>query len=124
MPILNLTQHDNLTPEQIAAGVIQAQGEDREKIKQLLTFDAPPAKFQKRRRAFELALLARQLCEKYGCNKVMIGGALFLIRYLEEELENAEVDFVYSFSKRVSEDIPQPDGSVKKVSRHKHLDFC
>lgn len=30
-------------------------------------------------------------------------------------------EVIYAHSKRVSEDIPQPDGSIKKVSTFKHL---
>ena len=52
----------------------------------------------------------------------MIGGALWLMRPLIEELENIGTP-LFAFTKRVTEEVKQPDGSVKKVAVFKHERF-
>ena len=52
----------------------------------------------------------------------MIGGALWLMKPLIEELENIGTP-LFAFTKRVVEEIPQPDGSIKKVAIFKHEGF-
>ena len=52
----------------------------------------------------------------------MIGGALWLMRPLIEELKNIG-EPLFAFTKRVTEEIPQPDGSIKKVAVFKHEGF-
>ncbi len=52
----------------------------------------------------------------------MIGGALWLMRPLIEELENIGTP-LFAFTKRVTEEIKQPDGSIKKIAVFKHEGF-
>ena len=52
----------------------------------------------------------------------MIGGALWLMKPLIEELENIGTP-LFAFTKRVVEEIPQPDGTVKKIAVFKHEGF-
>lgn len=53
----------------------------------------------------------------------MIGGPPFLMSTLESSLSVVGVTPCYAFSKRVSVDETQPDGSVKKTAVFKHEDF-
>ena len=53
---------------------------------------------------------------------VQLGGSpLFLVT--AGQLLGGEVKMIFADSDRVSEDIPQADGSIKKVSFFKHLGF-
>ena len=53
---------------------------------------------------------------------VQLGGSpLFLVT--AGQLLGGEVKMIFADSERVSEDIPQADGSIKKVSFFKHLGF-
>ena len=52
----------------------------------------------------------------------MIGGALWLMKPLIEELENIGTPLL-AFTKRVTEEVKQLDGSVKKVAVFKHEGF-
>ena len=52
----------------------------------------------------------------------MIGGALWLMKPLIEELENIGTP-VFAFTKRVVEEMPQADGSIKKIAIFKHEGF-
>ena len=52
----------------------------------------------------------------------MIGGALWLMNPLIEELENIGTP-LFAFTKRVVEEIKQPDGSIKKIAIFKHEGF-
>jgi len=98
--ILNLTQHD-ATEEQLKAGVVEPTKEDKEWVKQLLTFDEIPSRNDLIRRAKELAEVAREYIE---CDKAMIGGAPFLMPSLEYYLKKEGVVPVYAFSKRIVEE--------------------
>jgi len=52
----------------------------------------------------------------------MIGGALWLMKPLIEELENIGTP-LFSFTKRIVEEHRQTDGSVKKIAMFKHEGF-
>ena len=52
----------------------------------------------------------------------MIGGALWLMKPLIEELENIGTP-LFAFTKRVVEEVKQPDGSTKKIAIFKHEGF-
>jgi len=53
----------------------------------------------------------------------MIGGAPYFMGALESALLEAGVEPVYAFSRRVSEEMIQPDGSVRKVGVFRHVGF-
>lgn len=116
MRILNLTQHD-ATAEQIAAGVYEP--EEKDVVRALITFESLPSEVQIMDRSERLAILAKS--ERAEC--VMIGGAPYLMRFLEEELESLRIKYVYAFTRRIVEETVNPDGTVKKVAQFKHEGF-
>ena len=122
MKILNFTQHD-ATPEQLSAGVVEPDGHDKERIRQLLTFDELPKHSDLRQRATNCAELASVLLKKYECDGVMVGGAPFFMSQLESVLRLFKVRYCYAFSRREAEEQVQPDGSVKKTHVFKHVGF-
>ena len=122
MRILNFTQHE-ATPEQLSAGVVEPDAHNKERIRQLLTFEQIPAKSELRLRATNCAVLASVLMKKYECDAVMIGGAPYFMSHLESALRLFRVRFCYAFSSRVAEEQMQPDGSVKKVNVFRHVGF-
>lgn len=126
--ILNLTQHPS-TSEQRAQGVVDLQGEALEALKQALTFDEiPPAE--------EIAQRAQYIAE-LACNNglggddgddpipraAMIGGALWLMGPLTEELYARGIQPLFAFSKRQVVEKTMPDGSVQKVATFAHIGF-
>jgi hypothetical protein len=122
MRILNFTQHD-ATAEQVAAGVVEPESGDKEKIQRGITFEALPSPSDLRLRATVCAHLARELMAKYDCDAVIIGGAPFFMSHLENALRSFRVRFCYAFSRREAEEQIQPDGSVKKIHVFKHVGF-
>lgn len=127
--ILNLTQH-NATPEQKAQLVVEPRM-CKDKIQKLLTFEEIPTKEEIEARASELAEIAASEANHYAgetdnkiwITRVMIGGAPYLMGALEKALRECGFTPVYAFSKRESEEIPQPDGSVKKIQVFRHIGF-
>ena len=122
MKILNFTQHD-ATPEQLSAGVVEPDADNKERIRQLLTFDELPTQSDLRQRATNCAVLACVLLAKYQCDAVMIGGSPYFMRHLESALRLFRVRYCYAFSRREAEEQVQPDGSVKKTHVFKHVGF-
>lgn len=127
--IVNLTQHSS-TPEQ---GCLELPEADKNQLKELLTFTSLPTKAEIAKRAMSIAYLASdflleetlELEQEEGeySLSAMIGGAPYLMGPLEEALKNLGVCPIYAFSERVSEEVIQPDGSVRKVNVFKHLGF-
>jgi hypothetical protein len=114
--IINLTQH-TATPEQAALGVVEPA--DKHAVQQLLTFDEPPTESEILYRAEKLA----ELAAASGCHTALIGGAPYFMAPLERALRAHGLRPVYAFSKRVSEEIHRPDGSVEKRQIFKHAGF-
>ena len=106
--ILNLTQH-KATKEQVQAGVVEPK--NKEEIQKLLTFDEMPDKNEIKKRAKKLVAIVLE----EGYEKVMIGGAPYLMGKLERELKNEDIIAFYAFSKRVTEEIQTENGTEKKV---------
>ena len=127
--ILNLTQHV-ATDEQKAQLVVEPRM-TKEKIKKLLTFEEIPTKEEIESRATKLAEIAVSEASMYAgdtdneiwITRVMIGGAPYLMGALEKALRECGFTPVYAFSKRESEEITQPDGSVRKVQVFRHCGF-
>ena len=146
--ILNLTQHP-ATPEQVEQGLVDYS--NRESLKWLLTIeehvlansnwvledvldgrvedlvtiasayqaeavDSIPEEFRGLRRlnAIRNALSLR----------VLVGGAPILMERLIPALKREGCVPVHALSARVVEEVPQSDGSVKKVSTFKHIRFA
>lgn len=116
--ILNLTQHP-ATPEQIAAGVVAPERDTKIQIVKLLTINDLPISAQLQNRADALA----EICEGWGHKTAMIGGAPFLMSYLEKSLKAAGIKPLYAFSKRVVLESVQENGEVLKKMIFKHLGF-
>ena len=116
MSILNLTQHQ-ATFEQIDSGVYDLDADGRKILSALLTFDELPSGPVLIDRAQEIAALAAD------ANDVMIGGAPFFMSVLEKTLLQNGKRVHYAFSKRVSVEALQPDGSIKKLAMFKHAGF-
>ena len=114
MKILNLTQH-LATEEQLAVGVVDLSEEDSLILKKILTFDEPPSYAEMMEKAYELVYLVQD----HGMGKVMIGGAPWFMGPLETALSHYHISFCYSFSKRISVDLPNGE----KISKFKHLCF-
>ena len=105
--ILNLTQHE-ASVEQVRAGVVEPV--NKKEIRDLLTFDSKPDIALIRTRAKKLVKAAT------GFNKVMIGGAPYLMSSLEKELKKRNKTFLYAFSERISEETILPNGTTRKSS--------
>ena len=136
--ILNLTQHQ-ATPEQIEAGVYNPL--QPEAIKEALTFNTLPSKQEIEVKALTLSAIAAeevywQLLKTRAKSEeqldiesqmlgmqVMVGGAPYLMPYLEKALKDVNLKAVYAFSKRESIEVVMEDGSVKKTAVFKHLGF-
>lgn len=126
--IVNLTQH-TASADQIAVGVVDLFDEMRECLKVLLTFSRPPSVQEIRDRAEDIAELAcyNGLSEDDGDSpmpqQAMIGGALWLMAPLADELRQRSIEPVFAFSVRETEEQKQPDGSVRKVAIFRHAGF-
>ena len=118
MDIINLTQHA-ATADQIAAGVRDLTGADRDQVIAALTFESLPTAADLRDRAATIALVAMLA----GATKAMIGGAPYFMAHLESALSGAGITPVYAFSQRESSEDVQPDGSVRKVNFFRHCGF-
>ena len=118
--VLNLTQHQ-ATPEQVAAGVYEPPSPAKEIISRLLTFDNLPTLSDIINRAAELSEIAAALATEG--QRVMIGGAPFLMSHLERWLCNRGLAPVYAFSKRVVKEEVLPNGEVRKTSSFVHEGF-
>ena len=115
--IVNLTQHQP-TVEQIASGV-ETLDEKQEIIKKLLTFNELPVdKEELKERAIRLANIAK---EEGVYEYAMIGGAPYLMSYLEKSLKNLGIQPLYSFSKREVIEKKQDNGEIQKISFFKHI---
>jgi len=118
--ILNLTQHD-ASPDQIRAGVVEFRdSEATEILCDLLTFDVKPTLGCIEERARSIAKLAAQSGK---CNTAMIGGAPYLMPFLEKALMAVGIQPLYAFSKRESIESVAADGSVTKRTVFRHAGF-
>lgn len=122
--VLNLTQHA-ATHDQVADWGVKDPSEGWfKKIQELLTFVGGmiPAYEVIEERADALADIAEKLCCPYD-KTAMIGGAPWLMEPLERALHYRGVMPLYAFSSRVSEEVQQPDGTVRKIQLFKHEGF-
>lgn len=125
--ILNLTEY-KATQDQLDAGVFDLSDEQRAKLQELLTFDELPTMRQLRERAAALTELAYEALYNKDdgdlvTDEVMVGGAPFFMSYLENFLRRKGLRPLYAFSRRVSEEVVDADGTVRKISVSKHEGF-
>ena len=114
MAIFNLTQH-NPTPAQVAEGVQAPLPGAAE----LLTFTVLPSKGDILGRAAGLAsLVAAQGSQG---DKVMVGGAPYLMEALCSNLKELGFKPVFSFTERRSVEKTLPDGTVTKTAIFEHV---
>ncbi len=118
MKILNLTQHAP-SNDQLTAGVVNLTDSKWSEVKKLMTFDTLPSTQQLQDSAFKIA----QIASETDCKKAMIGGAPFFMSALQNNLIAVGIKPVFAFSMRESVDVPQDDGSVRKMAVFKHLGF-
>jgi hypothetical protein len=125
MMILNLTQHP-ATSEQIASGIVNLSDDYGTRLRGLLTFATLPSSNEVLAVARAIADLADEVYdheEDQFPRKAMIGGVPFLMARLEAALRGKNIDPVYAFSVRESEEQVQADGSVRKVNVFRHIGF-
>lgn len=130
--IMNLTQH-KATPEQIAAGVVDLPDNYRAHLSALLTFEEMPTSAEVQARAEQVAAFAvglwteweegRAPSQAHLSERVMIGGAPYLMAPLERALIESGFAPVYAFSRRETGEETLPDGSVRKTGVFRHLGF-
>ena len=118
MAILNLTQHLP-SDEQVVAGVVDLPTEAKQVLKGLLDFHDLPTSEEITVRAVAICAIAKE----YGAKQVMLGGAPFLMGTLEAVLKDNGIKPLYAFSKRISVEKTNPDGTVVKTSEFKHMGF-
>lgn len=122
--IFNLTQH-NPTPEQIEAGVYNTI--NHAEVQALITFEDIPSFEEMTRRAYALLSLVDASANELDIERkdvsVMIGGAPFFMRILHKVMLRYGITVLYAFSKRVSVDHTNPDGTIEKISVFKHEGF-
>jgi hypothetical protein len=143
--IINLTQH-SASVEQRDAGVINLPQPYRSELAKLLTFNELPAADEIKDRAVGIVDLVVNFCmdnnspvreeikdmlkngelDEVEFKKLnlgfMIGGALWLMKPLIEELSKIGTP-LFAFTKRVVEEVKLPDGSIEKKAIFKHEGF-
>lgn len=112
---INLTQHKS-SPAQ---GCAPRSEELRDEIKQLLTFEELPEVMEIIRRAHALADIA----DREGADEAMVGGAAYLVIFLDAALRMQGIEPVFAFSKRESREITGKNGVTIKIQKFKHLGF-
>ena len=120
MSIINLTQH-KATNDQVNDGVIDLPEHLHTKLVELITFNDIPQAGEMIKRANAVVKLVKEFDD--NADFAMIGGAPFFMSILEETLNDAAIQPLYAFSKRVSVEEVQPDGSVSKKVVFKHEGF-
>jgi len=123
---LNLTQHA-ASADQIAAGVIDLDPEARAAVSALLTFDDCPSATDIAGRAHDLAVIAAWSDQRTDddtdavlYDRVMIGGAPWLMAPLAAALKAEGLEPVFAFSRREAVEQVQPDGTIRKTAVFRH----
>ena len=121
MTIWNATQH-LATPDQVTVGIVDVPQPLRARMARAMTFAELPSATVMRLSAQEIVNYLREAGAKPG-DRVMVGGAPYMIPHLLSELDSVGLRPVFAFTRRESEEVAQPDGSVRKVSVFRHLGF-
>lgn len=108
--IYNFTQHETI-PYQKKFNIVDVP--NQEYLKSLLTFDVLPDSDELEKRATLIADYATEI----GAKQIMIGGALYLMPYLIDELNKRNIISYFAFSKRVNKEIIVNDETVIKKSK-------
>jgi hypothetical protein len=118
MNILNLTQHA-ATEDQLASGVIDLQGDLKAALVAAITFPAIYDHEELVSRAKRVLGLVKDA--RIDCGHVMIGGMPSFMPVLQEVLQAAGYRVGYACTDRVSVDVPDGNGGVRKTSVFKHV---
>ena len=121
--IINVTQH-SVTNDQIndlenkfkEIAILNPGGD---MFRNSLTFTNMPSKE-------ELSKVAKKIANDaftMGASYAIVAGAPYLMAHLEKEFFRLNIVPLYSFSERVSQEIKEPDGSVRKTNIFKHVGF-
>lgn len=121
MKIYNLTQH-TATPEQVEAGVVEVSEMQRGVLKAALNFTGVPDMDSIEKSASMMASVMNDLDpDLTGEVGFMVGGYPNLMCALVQYAPSYQM--LFACSDRVSEEVAQADGSVRKVNIFKHLGF-
>jgi len=118
MNILNLTQHA-ATEDQLAGGVIDLQGELKAALVAAITFPPVYDHDMLVSRAKRVVGIVRDA--QVDCGHVMIGGMPSFMPVLQQVLQEAGYHVGYACTDRVSVDVPDGNGGVRKTSVFKHV---
>jgi hypothetical protein len=129
--VVNMTQHA-ATAEQRADGVVDLPDSMRQALSSYLTFETLPSAGDLHLAAGAIAdlfdlFVASELEEDFsgdisGWPVPLIGGAPYLMPFLERVFLDRHSPVLYSFSQRESVDTASPAGT-KKVSLFRHAGF-
>ena len=119
--IWNFTQH-LATPEQREQGVKDLPEELRQQLAEYLTFEDIPNDEDIQMVVGEILCLISSIDTNVD-DKIMIGGAPFLMERLSAALRHSKLRPVFAFSRRESVEQVMPDGSTRKTSVFRHLGF-
>ena len=101
-------------------GVIEPSSEQKERIKELLTFNQLPNSSILGARARNLAKMAVEA----DVNAALLAGPGWFTRAQEMALLARNIEPIYAFSKReVVEEVQEGSGEVRKLSVFHHLGF-
>lgn len=121
--IINITQHtvtnDQLNDLENKFQKVAMLNPEGDMFKENLTFIRMPSKEEMIKRAKKIA----NDCHILGASYAVIAGAPYFMSILEKELFRLDIMPMYSFSERVSQEVIEADGSVRKVNVFKHVGF-
>lgn len=126
---INLTQHELTQEQKEDAYWVKFNSYDGTnstiEIKKLLTFECKPNINEIQERATKIADIAEGIFlqldpEESLPHKALIGGAPYLMGALEKALKERGIQPLYAFSKRVSVETLQSDGSIIKTAIFLH----
>ena len=118
MNILNLTQHAS-TEDQLNDGVIDLQGDLKIALVAAITFPATYDHAELVSRAKRVVGIVKD--SQIDAQHVMIGGMPSFMPVLQQVLQAAGYRVGYACTDRVSVDVPDGNGGVKKTSVFKHV---
>lgn len=120
--MLNITQHV-ATPVQVSQGVVEPSLEFKTELQKLITFDRSVIEQPEIIGVRSQAVVQLIKTHYPNTQRVMVGGALFMMPSLVNELKEAGIEPLFAYSDRVSVDVQNPDGTVSKTVKFEHLGF-
>lgn len=118
MNIINLTQHA-ATEDQLVAGVIDLQGDLKAALVAAITFPPVYDHAELVSRAKRVVGVVRD--SQIDAGHVMIGGMPSFMPVLQEVLQMSGYHVGYACTDRVSVDVPDGNGGIRKTSVFKHV---